>query len=362
MRQMFILHKASPFDLNPRGYNALRYAANLKDHRISRFLIEQGADPNIPSATGRVASELLFDSAFAGRFGEEGVSIVRSMFKGVDYLEIRALSKLHKIVLGIIRNDLESELEISTASIDVGDATNRTPLTWAVIRDDLEAVETLLAFDADPKAVDDSGNSPLGYVKSSGVCTALLEAGVNVHARNKDYHRTALHRICQGHGTVEVVNLLVEAGIDVNVQDADHETPLLNAVFWHLTAAAEELIQLGADVNAVNISSCDGTTHYAVSSGHCQIITLLLARGVNYKATNIRGRNIAHMAAISADTNTVNALAESNLFGLDLSLKDVDGKTPADYLAEREVFAESELGIYEAFEAFTKSVSPHGDD
>jgi hypothetical protein len=63
------------------------------------------------------------------------------------------------------------------------------------------------------------------------------------------------------------------------------------------------------------------------------------------------------MAAIFADTETINTLTDCKLTGLDLSSKDVDGKTPFDYLAEREVFGDSEIGIHEAFEAFARSVA-----
>lgn len=147
---MFSQHKASPYDVNPRGVNVLGYAANHKDYRISQFLIGQGADPNLPSASGRLASEALVDASFAGRFGSEGISIVGHMLQNTDYVEIRGLTTLHKIVLGIVQKDLRMELEISTASLNIGDARKRTPLAWAVIRDDLDAVVNLLAFGANP--------------------------------------------------------------------------------------------------------------------------------------------------------------------------------------------------------------------
>ena len=359
IQKMFSQGKASPFDINPRGGNVLGYAASQESYQIShlQFLIGQGADPHIPNATGRIASELIFDASCGGQFGDEGISIVGRMFEDCDYMETRGFSILHKIVLGLIPRSLRAELEISTVSIDIGDARSRTPLTWAVVRDDTKAAATLLAFGADPTIIDDEGNSPLSFVKSSGVCRMLLNARVDVHTRNTDYERTALHALCHNHGTVEVVEMLVAAGIDVDVPDADRETPLMNAVFWHLTAIAERLIELGADVNSSNISSHDSIIHHAVNSGHYQIIPLLLARGADYKVTNVHGRNIAHMAAKAGDTKTINTLAESHLVGLDLSLQDVGGKTPAEYLAEREIYGESEVGVHEAFEAFVMSVA-----
>ncbi|KAL9043103.1 MAG: hypothetical protein Q9214_003595 [Letrouitia sp. 1 TL-2023] len=354
---MFTQHKASPFDVNMRGASGLMYAANNTNYRLSQFLIEQGADPNLPSGSGQSGSEILFDHAFAGWFGDEGTSIVGSLLKDSDYLETRGLSILHKIVLGIISKSLEAELQISTACIDMGDARKRTPLAWAVIRDDLEKVQTLLAFGADPKLVDDFGDAPLSFSKSVEVCKALLKAGANVNYRTIFYQRNALHQLCRGHVTVEVVDLLVHAGIEFDMRDIDRETPLMIAVFWHKTATAERLIEHGANVNAANISSGDNTMHLAVCFSHYQIIPLLLAHGVVYTAINVYGRNIAHMAAKSADTQTTITLAEAKLSGLDFSIKDKDGKTPADYIAERELFGESEIGVHDAFEAFTRSVS-----
>ncbi|KAL9609151.1 MAG: hypothetical protein Q9167_006063 [Letrouitia subvulpina] len=357
IQKMFAQHKASPFDTNLRGANGLMYAANNSNYRLSQFLIEQGADPDLPSGSGQSGSELLFDHAFSGWYGDEGISIVGSLLKDSDYVETRGLSILHKIVLGIVSKNLEAELKISTACIDVGDARKRTSLAWAVIRDDLEAVQTLLAFGADPKLVDDFGVAPLSFSKSVEVSRALLKAGANVKSRSTFYQRTALHQLCRGHGTVEVVDLLVQAGVEVDVRDIDHETPLMIAVFWHKTATAERLIEHGADVNVANLSSQANTIHLAVSFSHYQIIPLLLAHDVAYTATNVHGRNIAHMAARSADTQTTITLAKSKLSGLDFSLKDIDGKTPADYLAEREIYGESEIGVHDAFETFARSVS-----
>ena len=366
IQNMFAKGKASPFDLNPvstdvLGYtahnNVLGYTAHLEDYRVSQFLIAQGADPSHPNSSEISASEGLLDSAFAGRFGDEGISIVCSMVNDYDFLETRGLSTLHKSVLGINKIDLRALLESSTASIDDGDSRKRTALAWAVIRDDIDAVKILLEFKANPNFVDGSGRSPLFFVKSAAVCRALLQAGSDINVRSAHSGRSALHQLCRTNGTVEPINLLTSAGIDVNVQDADHETPLLVAVFWHLTAAAERLIDLGANVNAVNISCRDNSLHFAVGCSHHHIIPLLLAHNVDFKAINVDGRNIVHMAAISADTATMNTLTESGLHGVDLALRDVEGKTPADYIAEREIFAESEIGLHEAFDALVRSMS-----
>ena len=357
IQRMYSQKKASPYDQNLRGSNALMYAANHTDCKISEFLIKEGADPNLPNETGHVATDIMWEGAFANRFGDESTSIVGSILKDTDYLQTCGFSTLHKIVLRISRGDLRSELVISTASIDQGDARKHTPLSWAVIRDDFEAVQALLVFGADPDRADHLGRPPLHFARSPGVCKALLNAGAKATLRNFHYQRSALHCCCYTSASLEVVDLLIGTGIPVDVRDTDDETPLLNAVFCHQTATAQRLIGHGADVNATNISSRHSTIHFAVGYDHHEIIPLLLAKGVHYISIDSNGKNIAHLAASSSGTKTMEVLEKANLAGLDFSLRDRNGETPADIMARREIFADSEVGVHAAFEAFMRSAT-----
>ncbi|KAI4205198.1 MAG: hypothetical protein LQ350_000520 [Teloschistes chrysophthalmus] len=134
-----------------------------------------------------------------------------------------------------------------------------------------------------------------------------------------------------------MIDQLVAAGLEVDVRDADGETPLLNAIFRGFTTAAERLLELGADPNACNISSHESSIHFAVGFDRHDILPLLLKKGVDYTARNIRGRNIGHMAARVAGFRTIQVLASSNLTELDLSLTDCYGNTAADYLSSRKL-------------------------
>lgn len=119
---------------------------------------------------------------------------------------------------------------------------------------------------------------------------------------------------------------------------------------------ARRLIELGTNVNASNLSSRESTIHFAVTFDRHEMIPLLLERGADYTAINVRGNNIAHMAACFAGTKTISVLAESNLVKLDASLRNRDSKTPADCLSERSVLTESEKGLHAEFGRFMKSI------
>lgn len=224
-------------------------------------------------------------------------------------------------------------------------------------------MRSLLEYGANPNIKDDLGHISLDCVQSSEVCRMLLDASVDILSRNLTHSRSALHRFCaRAHSTqiassdIEVVDLLIEAGTDINVGDSDEETSLHRAISVGRIDLAKHLLDLGANPNTTNTSSRYNAMHIAVGYDRCAIIPVLLAKGADYTAIARSGRNIAHYAAISAGTQTVQLLAQANLVDLDFDLPDHVGKTPADHIAERVVLQESEEGIHEAFEAFVMSV------
>ena len=123
---------------------------------------------------------------------------------------------------------------------------------------------------------------------------------------------------------------MFNAGFDIDVRDIDNETPLLNAIHKGFEAVARRLIELGADVNAANISSRDSAFHFASSFCVPQLLPVLLEKGANYTVLNKHNRNIGHNAARFGNTELVNIMAQSDLKELDISVRDIEDKTPKD--------------------------------
>jgi len=77
------------------------------------------------------------------------------------------------------------------------------------------------------------------------------------------------------HGSMRVVNAMVASGADVNnICDKYGQTPLHTASFWCCVEVVEMLLTAGADVNARNNS---GQT--PLSASKCQTRQILLAAG-----------------------------------------------------------------------------------
>ena len=369
IQRLFAAGKASPYDLNPRGSNAFYYAGNRDPLRLFRYFLEQGMDMNHPNDVGRTASDIIWEYSLVGNPGSEEDNVFRSMLRDSDHLQTRHFSALHRIIMGLSNDDLESVLESSTTDINVGDSNNMTPLCLATIRNDVQAVKLLLTFGANPNIVDKWGSTPLFFARNTDICKMLLDAGVNIHTHNAVLGRSALHqrytlisRCYMESDTVDKIDLLVNAGIDVDVRDGLGRTPLLAAIYSGYTSHARRLLELGANPNVCSQTSHHSAMHNAVLFNRYELIALLLERGADYTAVSADGLNIAHMAAWSASTKTISVLADSHLVNLDMSLRCKGGKTPADYLSERSILTESEQGIHAEFERFRKSIPFSGAD
>ena len=361
IQKMFAEGRASPYDVNIHGSNALIYAVSHNRSKIVRFLLDQGADPELPNEVGRTAVDIYWEKAFAGHHKQNGARDHGSLFEDSDYMQTRQLTIVHKIVLGLVPRDLKDELELSTADINAQDGGGRTPLAWATIRVDESAVGTLLAFGADPNITDMCGCTPLHFVTSVGVCKLLLDAKINVNARNAYYDRTALHTNNRDR-EVGVINMLIQAGIDVNAQDADGETAVLNATYNIATQIGLRLLELGADVNSTNRASGYSALHFATEYNRHEILTDLLNRGADYCRRAGSGRTVLHFAAYYSGNKTLSILLNSNLEGLDKDLRDQNGKTAADYLSERCILVDIDESMRDKFHALLQNGgSPYMD-
>lgn len=169
------------------------------------------------------------------------------------------------------------------ASINARDKKGRTPLHWAVYRNDISMAEWLLNNGADPNAVNRRRRTPLHWAVlkySNELTLLLLKHGANPNAQDlekltplhwlalKPDHSTRSHLknrtskkddqkeyefpLLWNKKDFEKMQLLLSYDADPNIQDERVQTPLYYAVMNDRLEVVQLLAQNGAKVDAKN--------------------------------------------------------------------------------------------------------------
>ncbi|KAJ4512828.1 hypothetical protein HRR74_006527 [Exophiala dermatitidis] len=356
IQSLFAQGLASPFDvaLNT-GRNALHYAVNYNHHGLSKFLIESGASPDAEDKKQATCVALSWERIF-GRNTESSdmVESWRYLFDDEEYLEARIFPPLHKIVLGLCRDDLERQLERSTSSIDEQDIDGRTALSWAAAKADLKDVDTLLKFGADPNIPSKRGHTSLSWAAQSAsrmrkdVIQTLLENGAVANWVDS-YNRTPLVYATSEFDDPDCLRLLVEGGADVNLRDCHSRTPLGYAARMGRVKNLRCLLSCGAD--------CSIPDHWGytplfegVHQNHHEVLQVLLANDPTLPSTKANGgMSILHVAAVSGDLLTIEILADhGDITILSEDLPNDDRDTARDLFARRQSIEKEHRAAFES--------------
>lgn len=158
-----------------------------------------------------------------------------------------------RLVDAVKAGDRESVRVLLTdkADVNAAEADGTTPLHWAVRADDLETTSRLLAAGANANAVNRYGVSPLSLAavnRSVAIVEVLLKAGAD--ARGTVSHGQTILMTAARTGNAEVVRLLLDRGADVNARESQlGETALMWAAADNHPDVVKLLVSAGAGVN-----------------------------------------------------------------------------------------------------------------
>lgn len=240
-----------PDSPSPRGRSALTEAIRAGETEIARALLRAGAE--VSSGGARRPADLILaaehDDAFL-------IALLVNAGAAVEARDLEGATALHRAGECGRPNAVTALLDAS-ASLEPRDDLGFTPLARAVLAGRLPAVRALLARGAEFSARDLRGRVVLQLAAAGGdpeIVEALLEAGADPHAGDllgwTSLHEaaalgrtaalrlllpeydpaslgartargaTALH-LAARRGEVDCVALLLEAGVDPSVRDAD---------------------------------------------------------------------------------------------------------------------------------------------
>ncbi len=258
-------------DCHPnRDETGLMYAARLGNRlEVARLLLDAGADPDLKNRYGATA----FDLAVSRGHRQVADLLRQAGARDGGYVQ----SELHAAVMGGDLAAIRSAVERG-AAVDVVDADGRAPLQAAAYAGRADVVRELLGLGAEATA---TGAAATG-VTATGVTAAEVTAESSPGSM-------ALHHAA-GEAKIEIVELLLAAGVDVNVAASFGETALEAAAARGHLAVIEMLLKAGAGVG-----HRDGygrtALHHACDedSGHPGAVQLLLAAGADPDADDEEG-------------------------------------------------------------------------
>ncbi|MBI4027589.1 MAG: ankyrin repeat domain-containing protein [Verrucomicrobia bacterium] len=226
--------------------------------------------------------------------------------------------------------------------------------------------ELVNAYDGSP------AQTPLHTAASHGhlqIVELLLAKGAQVNAKD-EYGATSLHNAARSRHK-DIVELLLSKGAEVNKGDFFNHTPLYRAAENGNQNVVKLLLQKGANVHVRD--SEDGTTALplAIRGNHERIVHMLLARGADVNVADHDGLTPLHWAAQRGNTRiatllitkgaAVNAKTEAGVNPLHLAAL-AESTNMVEFLlsnkAEPDIFVASGLGKADRVAQLLKS-APH---
>ncbi len=219
-----------------------------------------------------------------------------------------------QLFIALNNNDLEGVARMIEAGADINlsDESNNTVLHAALDQEYYAIAEHLILSGADVNAVNRSGLTPLHIVRDAGIAELLIEKGGDVHAIEYEYGMTPLFfhgkqiagllieagadieaRSFKGNtplgwatysGDIETVRFLIEKGANVTVEG---KTPLHIASNWGFVELADLFIFNGADVNAADSRGWT-PLHWASFEGGIEMVIYLIEQGADLSVETTR--------------------------------------------------------------------------
>ena len=284
------------------GKELIHYAVINKKKDIIEYLLCKGADINsLGQANSIVYQSPLF---FACENNDKDI-IEYLLSKGANVDQEDNIG--YTALVYALNNDkyeiadflLEHKADINHHIIKKG-----TPLLLAIIKNNLELVKYIVNHSAD-LTTKCEGATPLDAAilanASDEIIIFLLENGVDMN--NSSSLKTAI-----ANGKNHAAKLLIDKGMSLKISDG--ETPLNTAVFMNNIELVNLLIEKGADINEPNSNGCM-PLHIAARHNCVEIAKLLINKGAKKDVVSKIGSPYA-IALGSGNKNIVSMLVDPN--------------------------------------------------
>lgn len=207
------------------------------------------------------------------------------------------------------------------AVINERDQRGYTPLHHALNTFQSQVVSELLQLGADPNAKDYDGVTPLSLCARNAdakTMRQLIAAGGKIDV--KDLGDNGVPRLALRHGSMELFQLVLDAGFDVNARLEYYSgdtwvnvQPLHYAAIYSNTPVADLLIKNGADVEGRTLPNHHTPLMSAAGNAAPALLQKFLDLGLKTNAVNKQGRGVYDFAARRLDSTSLEVLLNSGV-------------------------------------------------
>jgi ankyrin repeat protein len=237
--QVLVGKSADVNAVDPTGISPSLMAIINGHYDVAGFLLEKGADPNLADETGRTALYSAVDFHTMPQDNRPAPRVTGNRLTAMDLVKLL-------VQKGANVNAPLHKQQPYRAKLDRGDdtmlTTGATPVLRAAKAGDVEVIRFLLAHGADPKLATRNGVNPVMAAAGLGTkeedatgrrktqaeaiesIQLLLDAGVDVNAAD-NRGQTALHGAAEK-GYDRLVKFLAEHGGKLDAKDRQGKTPL----------------------------------------------------------------------------------------------------------------------------------------
>ncbi|GFO39840.1 ankyrin homolog [Plakobranchus ocellatus] len=284
---------ASHCNIDEISQSLLRPAVLSGSIETVQFLLDKGADVNVPSSCGSAALVVAL-----GRLKDpELIKMVTFLVENGAHVN-KSVSAESPLVCAvsdnptIVRYLLDNGADIN----EIGDNQGNTPLMAAFrlkvpyeMSRHPDMVETLLDAGADPNIANSLGDTALHMAVaegSVGTIRQLVEAGAELEVRDSNGLTPLLLATNTGHA--DVIGLLKRCGANMTAVDKDGNSPLVRVLLVCSAPQEETLRILAYDKEQLNKKTRDGMTPLMIAAEICNVnvIKILLGLGANPNITN----------------------------------------------------------------------------
>jgi ankyrin repeat protein len=244
-----------------------------------------------------------------------------------DLEEMKDSINVREMIRASRLGDVDKINDLTAGNINTADNEGDVALIEATKNGHLPVIELLLKRGADVN-ITSYGATPLFFAKDVEIAKVLIQAGANIETEGWEGWCPLFEIVYRGYD--EVVNLLIENGVNVNRKLGEDNEDFVKGATALIIAAQQghtECVRLLCD-KVDNIDHTDrkgwSALMHASYEGHEEVVKVLISRGADINKVDLEGKSSLWLAT-AYHHDVVKVLLEHNA---DYNITDNTGCSP----------------------------------